>query len=659
MHFHPGAVIRFNKIKLRKKKTYKNQNPQDILKTTADMSLSDGTNFVLFEYSEEHPTVISNFGMGSRIINYYRKKDPSDDARPKLELGEVQVLMQQDRSPFWNFGFVDAGETVPALCNKMTRAPIFKHNPKSTDFLVIRNTCASNGTKYYIRTIPHLFVVGQVFPAMDVPGPHSRKVTNASRNRLKMVCYRVLKRKDEKAIAVKDISEHFPENNDMQSRQKMKEFMSYHKEKGLWEMKPGEQVPDEAALRALVTPETVCLLDTMQVGVQHLEDAGFGKGLDIDEDVGDKEEGSIEQQMAPWVITRNFIEATQGKAMLKLYGEGDPSGRGEAFSFIRTSMKGGFKAIGESVEEKMDKQRLKELGGHSYNVAKQQKSYEESIAKIWRAQQASLSNTEERDDQDFADSRRDDPDAMDIGQTPRSEARTPGYFAGNDDELSSQFSKASGGQAGGQKHKVLKITRQVRNADGQLETQIEYVRDPKVIRQYRARRALRLSQSVPLEEFKPTGNVEQDKEKQRLLQLELDRLMNNKERRLVREKQRKKKSGAGDYGSPDVNSPMSPGGAMDGMGGKGGKATTRKCTSCGLIGHIRKFPRSLLKILMLIAFRDEQETLSQPEPGTCSTVRGTRHTTPWSGYACNSFSIIVKLFFLYGILFLFRATTLS
>src|SRR5690606_23051494 len=121
---------------------------------------------------------------------------------------------------------------------------------------------------------------------------------------------------------------------------------------------------------------------------------------------------------------KNFIHATQGKAMLQLHGEGDPSGRGEAFSFVRTSMKGGFKDIGESIDEKMDKQRLKELGGHSYNVARQQKQYEEAIQRIWRAQHKSLSSTEEPTDVDLDDAQRDEGEEAPGGGGPE-DSRTP------------------------------------------------------------------------------------------------------------------------------------------------------------------------------------------------------------------------------------------
>jgi hypothetical protein len=504
LHFSTEHEIRFDKIKYRKRKTYRGKNVQEIFATTKDMSLSDGSNFIILEYSEEYPTVISNFGMGSRLINYYRRKNPEDESRPKAEVGETHVLMPQDRSPFWNFGTVDPGELMPTLYNKMVRAPIFKHEPQNTDFLVVRSSY-DNASRYYMRTIPYLYVVGQLFPVTEVPGPHSRKVTTAAKNRLKMICYRVVKRKADHAIAVKDISTHFPENNDMQNRQKMKEFMSYQKNSGLWEMKPGEGVLDEVQIRGMIKPEDLCLLEAMQVGVRNLEDSGYAKTVEDDDEEG-KDGMSLEQQLTPWVSTKNFLNATQGKAMLQLHGEGDPSGRGEAFSFVRTSMKGGFKDVGESIDEKMDKQRLKELGGHSYNVARQQKQYEEAIDRIWRAQYKSLSSTEEVQDVDMEDDHRDErhDDLFEEGRTPRSEG-TPWMHL--DDETTSQFSRMS---AKTQSRKVLKITRKVTNTKGEKVSKVEVIRDPKVIRQYLQKRRELDAEKTSIEALLPTGNPEDD-----------------------------------------------------------------------------------------------------------------------------------------------------
>ena len=110
---------------------------------------------MLWEFSEEHPPIISNFGMGTILVNYYRKKSEKDDHIPKvrvvarshgnpvlsgtqLDLGEPIVIEPQDESPFMKFGYVYPGQTVPALYNNLIRAPLFRHKAYSTDFLVIR-----------------------------------------------------------------------------------------------------------------------------------------------------------------------------------------------------------------------------------------------------------------------------------------------------------------------------------------------------------------------------------------------------------------------------------------------------------------------------------------------------------------------------------------
>ena len=476
----------FSKPRVVKRKHMKGKDTQAIFKDTKDLSLGDNSTSLLLEYSEEHPAMMSNFGMGNRLINYYRRKNMEDTTRPKLDIGETAVLLPQDKSPFSLFGHIDPGQIVPALHNSMYRAPIFKQEPKSTDFLVIRNSTGVDGATWYMRNIENIHVVGQQFPSVDVPGPHSRKVTTASKNRLKMISYRTIRRKRPHRITVGEVTCHFADTTDMQNRQKMKEFMQFSKEHKEWEMRPGEPIPDEDTVRTMVKPEDVCLLEAMQVGQQHLLDAGFTKENDESEDDEGKEGQSIEQQLAPWYTSRNFLNAASGKAMLQLHGEGDPSGRGEAFSFLKTSMKGGFKAIGESVEDKLDAKKLKELGGHSYNVAKQQRAYEESIRRIWDSQKQSLSSTFEHSDTEMDT---DDPEtnneSFSLGMTPRSEIQTPALFRRRDEETASQFSRFSTDSQSG---KVLRITREVQDKYGNTEQVQEIIRDPRVIRQYLKRR---------------------------------------------------------------------------------------------------------------------------------------------------------------------------
>lgn len=131
--------------------------------------------------------------------------------------------------------------------------------------------------------------------------------------------------------------------------------MEYHRRgphQGFWRLKEGITIPSDAEMLKMVTPEQVVLSESMQVGQRHLQDSGYGGTAEAAKD-DDESNLSIEQQLAPWITTKNFLHATQAKAMLRLHGEGDPTGRGEAFSFIRVSMKDIFVRAGEDYEQKL------------------------------------------------------------------------------------------------------------------------------------------------------------------------------------------------------------------------------------------------------------------------------------------------------------------
>lgn len=479
LSFRPGQTSWFKNPTHVKRKHIKGKDPRSIYDSTKALSMSDNSNAMLVEYSEEVPLMLSNFGMSNRFINYYRRKNADDDSRPREHVGETVVLLPQDKSPFFIFGHVDPGEITPSISNTMYRTPVFRHNAKSNDFLVIRSSTGSGGSDYYLRNIENLYVAGQQFPCTDIPGPHSRKVTTVAKNRMKMLVYRLLKKSPDLRLSISDVTAHIPGTSDMQNRQKVKDFLQHDKDSKYWV--PLEPIPDADAIRSWVQPEDVCLLESMQVGQQHLHDTGFGNDAETGGgDDEDEESESFEQQMAPWKATRNFLLASQGKAMLKLHGEGDPTGRGEGYSFVKTSMKGGFKAVGESVEDKLDAQRLKEMGGHSYNVARQQKSYETSIRRIWESQKASLSSTVEHSEGE-GEGESDMENEEEFGKpTPRSEAPTPGPTR-RDDDTTSQFSKMS---MSDQKGKVMRIVRHFKGDNGEIVPRETLVWDPRVIRHY-------------------------------------------------------------------------------------------------------------------------------------------------------------------------------
>jgi len=570
--FKPGERAGISTLKSVKRKHKKNLKPSEAFATAEDLNIGDNSDLLLTEYSEEYPTTLSNFGMGVKILNYYRRKDMEDTARPKPDdgIGETSVLLPQDKSPFSLFGQVEPGQQVLTLHNAMYRAPAFKHKPAETDFLVSRSVTGVNGPKYYMRTIPNLMVVGQQFPSVEVPGTHARKVTEASKKRLKMLAFRLYRRGQQRGarqpwVSNEMIKQHLPGTEIAQNRSRMREIMKYQKDIGTWEPVPGETIPDEPILRTWIKPEDVCLIDSMHAGDKQLQDAGI-KSNEIRDEDDEQDNENADVKLAPWNTTKNFLNACAGKAMLELHGDGDPTGQGLGFSFIKVSMKGGFRDVGESISDRVDAKKLKELGGHSYNVQRQQMMYENAIKRIWNKQKESLSAvappSEAEEDVDSAAAR---------GLArQRSEVGTP--MARADDDTMSQFSRNSGAETRGKK---LKITRTIQNQYGEYEELVEIVTDAEVMKLYLKRKKQERLLNMKIDEIKPTGDKEYDNAQMIKLRAEYARLARNIERREGREKAKgihKSQTGEGTFGT--------------GGPGKGG-VTPRKCANCGEVGHIK------------------------------------------------------------------------
>ncbi|KZS95904.1 hypothetical protein SISNIDRAFT_483323 [Sistotremastrum niveocremeum HHB9708] len=601
LQFPANIELRFTKVRTSKKKKDKSGRKVgkggdvgETLHTTGDLSLKDTSNFVLWEYSEEHPAIMSNFGMGSVLVNYYRKKDDNDETVPKSDLGEPFVLETSDDSPFLRFGYVYPGQTVPALYNNLVRAPLFRQKPYPTDFLVIRNT-VKGVTKYFIRDIKSLFIVGQTFPVTEVPGPHSRKITTTVKNRLQIIAFKLLRKSPGERLKINRLMKYFPDQNELQMRQRLKEFMEYHRRgphQGFWRLKPGWNIPTDAEMLKMLTPESVALAESMQVGQRHLMDSGYGDAAASAED-GDDANLSAEQQLAPWIISKNFLQATQNKAMLKLHGEGDPSGRGEAFSFIRVSMKEIFVRAGENYDQKMAEADNRPKHAHRYNVQEQQVIYKSEVERIWKAQYASLSR---KDEPQLTDEDEENSKAPAVAaKKPRipsgasapdaSPAAAPSplggfYTSAAMRSLSPAMSRGSSmdrdmslGPEGGRGSKVLKIRRLV---DGEWTTEI--VRDSAVINAYVRRRQMIEEEATMADMLAPTGDAEKDKRARKRLEEEIARMKKNQERRLTRKNAKIVKEG----GAPlQLRRPMKP-------------DTTRRCGLCGQLGHMktnRKCPK--------------------------------------------------------------------
>lgn len=181
-----------------------------------DLSCAHGP-FVLFEYAEQRPPLLSACGMASTIVTYQRLEgDAVDEEVPSfseghneelrlLDTGKRQALGPHD--PFPMLGRLDRGQSATVLSNGLFQAPIFKHDALPTDFLLVLKqhkdsplTAAvtfapgaggsggsgagmgssggggkGKGLFGHLRAIPRIYVVGQEEPAVVVFRPGARQ----------------------------------------------------------------------------------------------------------------------------------------------------------------------------------------------------------------------------------------------------------------------------------------------------------------------------------------------------------------------------------------------------------------------------------------------------------------------------------------------------
>ncbi|XP_067134209.1 transcription initiation factor TFIID subunit 1 isoform X1 [Centruroides vittatus] len=303
------------------------------MRTPEDLTGRDGE-IILAEYSEEHPPLVMQVGMATKIKNYYKRKPGKDIGAPEYKYGETAYA---HTSPF--LGSLAPGQSVQAFENNLFRAPIYDHEMPDTDFLIIRTR-----QHYYIREIETIYTIGQELPLFEVPGPNSKKANNFIRDFLQVFIYRLFwKNKDTpRRIKMEDIKKAFPSHSESSIRKRLKlcaDFKRTGMDSNWWVLKPEFRLPTEEEIRAMVSPEQCCAYYGMLAAEQRLKDAGYGeKSLFAPEEENDEDmqmKMDDEVKTAPWNTTRAFISAMKGKCLLQLAGVADPTGCGEGFSYVR------------------------------------------------------------------------------------------------------------------------------------------------------------------------------------------------------------------------------------------------------------------------------------------------------------------------------------
>lgn len=360
-----GFPIRFSKL------IPNELHASNIIKKISELTLKDSSEFVLFEYSEEFPPFIVNSGMVSLINTYYRKTSVRDDY--ETEQPNLNILDPEDASPFFCFGDVKQGSSMKSLTNNLFTAPIFNH--PNDDYLCILEIDNMGVSNIYPRKISSIYCVGQEFPLEEIYAPHSRKLNIFCKNRLKVAAYRLFSCKDRgfREFKMSQLDQLFPYFSEGSKRKWLKEYADCVKKgkENIWVLKPTSTLLNEEDLRRLITPENICQYESMLASERRLEDSGYKCVADSQDD----EDDSV--YIIPWQLTKNFINASNGKGLLELVGPADPSGIGEGFSFRKVKLIKGNETENRKI------------------ISEHQAKYKSEISKIWSNQLQSLSNSKD------------------------------------------------------------------------------------------------------------------------------------------------------------------------------------------------------------------------------------------------------------------------
>uniref|UniRef100_A0A9J2P0D5 Bromo domain-containing protein n=1 Tax=Ascaris lumbricoides TaxID=6252 RepID=A0A9J2P0D5_ASCLU len=308
------------------------------MREVEDLSGKDGT-LLLMEYSEEHPPLLNQPGMASKIRNYYKRK-VGKEADPEYDFGETAFT---HTSPF--LGTLAPGQSLQSLENNLYRAPIYRHLPNRTDFLLIRTKQG-----FFIRMCPTLFLVGQECPLYEVPSPNSKRATVFVRDFLLAYIYRLFWASDQnpRRLKMEDIKAAFPHYAESSVRKRLKQCSDFKRlgqgpDQNYWVLRSDFRLPSKEEVLAMVTPEMCCAQYSMLAAEQRLKDAGYGEKYfftpENEDDSDDQVTIEDEIKCAPWNTTRAYISSMKGKCLLDQTGIADPTGCGEGFSYVRVSAK--------------------------------------------------------------------------------------------------------------------------------------------------------------------------------------------------------------------------------------------------------------------------------------------------------------------------------
>ncbi|OBA27900.1 hypothetical protein HANVADRAFT_47874 [Hanseniaspora valbyensis NRRL Y-1626] len=326
---------------------------------------------------------------------------------------------------------------------------------------------------------------------------------------------------------------------------------------GYWKLKESETLPDDDQLRKIVTPEDLAIQDFIMSYEKFIDD---NKLFNIDE-----KQSNLEEQLAPWNVSKNFLNSITMRTTIAISGEGDPTGLGEGFNYLRASTvsKNDFEMA--EIYNKLTYQQQKQVAkpvnvsksvySDSDNDKSSKTTYEEELKKIWYRQQLSLSI-----------------------QNPYKQLGNNANFA-NITHFKKNFLSSSKVPKG----KVMKFVRKKRDANGIIHRETEFIKDPSLMHAY-------ISHYEQMESNLDTEQLLKDDAKKYILgkteQEKTDKLHAMLTKKLSEVSKRSMALSQAQV-TKKINKQKKSETSPVKKSVKERKPSSRTCTACGQLGHIK------------------------------------------------------------------------
>lgn len=301
------------------------------LKTLKDISGRNG-DLVLVEQTAEYPPFITNVGMASRIITYYHKYKP-DDPDPKVLDSNMEILECSQPSPF--IAEIPKNQNFHCITCNLCNLPLGKHPTEETDFLLVKDM---EKDVFYLKTIDMTYCASLYEAKVKVFKPGDKETANFLKLFIKAILINIFRGteqyKGRRTIQVNTVLKEFFGSNVSEPRIRsiLKKIATFSRNKnnnsgnGFWEVKSNIDLNQEFS-KTGVTPEQVCLYQSMLVGLYHLRNRGVSilstpkriyqliKSLkgERTKKVAEKIEGEL--MKTPWARTGNFVKAFEDQVI--------------------------------------------------------------------------------------------------------------------------------------------------------------------------------------------------------------------------------------------------------------------------------------------------------------------------------------------------------